>query len=105
MKDLHLAVEEAVVNIINYAYGDTKGDFEIACASHKDGRFTVEISDTGIPFNILLMPPPDITADIAERRIGGLGVHLIKNLMDEVAYRYEDNRNILTLTISDRSPD
>ncbi len=99
IKDIHLAVEEAVVNIINYAYGDAKGDFQIACSSSDDGRFVIEISDAGIPFNIFSLPEPDMDADIAERTIGGLGVHLIKTLMDEVDYRYEDNKNILTLTV------
>jgi serine/threonine-protein kinase RsbW len=99
MQDIHLAVEEAVVNIINYAYEDSEGDFDITCASHDDGRFTIEISDRGLPFNILSVSPPNMNANITERLIGGLGVHLIKNLMDEVNYRYEGNKNILTLTI------
>jgi len=99
LKDIHFAVEEAVVNIINYAYKDSEGDFDIVCASHDDGRFTIEISDTGIPFNILSVPPPNMNADVTERTIGGLGVHLIKSLMDEVNYRYEGNRNILLLTV------
>lgn len=99
IQDIHLAVEEAVVNIINYAYGDAEGDFEIACAFHRDGSLIIEISDKGRPFNVLSLPGPDMHADIAERTIGGLGVHLIKTLMDEVNYRYEDNKNILTLTI------
>jgi serine/threonine-protein kinase RsbW len=102
MQDIHLAVEEAVVNIITHAYKNAKGDFDIVCTSHDDGRFTVEISDRGTPFNILSAPKPDINADVTERTIGGLGVHLIKSLMDEVNYRYEGNKNVLTLTIRNK---
>ncbi len=100
MTDIHLVVEEAVVNIVNYAYGDAKGDFEIECSCPHAGSLIIEISDKGTPFNIFSLPEPDMNADIAERRIGGLGIHLIKNLTDKVDYRYEDNKNILTLTIS-----
>jgi len=105
MQDVHLAVEEAVVNIIHHAYAGGRGDFEIACFSRRDGSLIIEISDKGPPFNVLSAPEPDMDADIAERKIGGLGIHLIKKLMDEVDYRYEDYRNILTLTVSNKRPD
>ena len=95
--EIELATEEALVNIFNYAYKETKGDVEIICKPDDDKRFIIEIVDTGIPFNVLSVTAPDISADISERQLGGLGVFLIKEFMDAVLYRYEDNKNILTL--------
>jgi len=65
-------------------------------------RFIIELVDTGIPLNILSVAAPDITVDISERLIGGLGVFLIKKFMDAVQYRHEGNKNILSL-IMDKS--
>ncbi len=56
-----------------------------------------EISDDGVAFDPLKVPPPDLTADLESRPIGGLGVHFVKTLMDEVAYRREGDRNVLTM--------
>jgi len=97
--EIELATEEALVNIFNYAYKETNGDVEITCKLDDGKRFIIEIVDTGIPFNILSVEAPDTTADVSERRIGGLGVFLIKEFMDEVQYRHEGNKNILSLII------
>jgi serine/threonine-protein kinase RsbW len=56
-----------------------------------------EVFDDGIAFDPLKVPPPDLTADLGSRPIGGLGVHFVKTLMDEVAYRRDGNRNVLTM--------
>jgi len=97
--EIELATEEALVNIFNYSYKEKKGDVEIICKLDDTNRFIIEIVDTGIPFNVLSVSAPDISADISERQLGGLGVHLIKNFMDEVHYRHEGNKNILNLII------
>ncbi len=97
--EIELATEEALVNIFNYAYRETKGDVEIIFKLDDNKRFIIEIVDTGIPFNVLSVAAPDIYADISERQLGGLGVFLIKEVMDAVHYRYEDNKNILTLIV------
>jgi anti-sigma regulatory factor (Ser/Thr protein kinase) len=94
---IELATEEALVNIFKYAYKETKGDVEIICKLDDNKRFIIEIVDTGIAFNVLSVTAPDISADISERQLGGLGVFLIKEVMDAVLYRYEDNKNILAL--------
>ena len=62
-----------------------------------DGVVMAEISDDGRAFDPLQVPPPDLDADLELRPIGGLGVHFMKTLMDEVAYRREGGRNILTM--------
>jgi serine/threonine-protein kinase RsbW len=91
-----LALEEALVNICTHAYPEGPGEVEIACRLEGD-RFEVEIADTGIPFDLTALPDPDLGAGVAERPVGGLGVFLMKRMMDEVRYRREGVRNILTL--------
>lgn len=97
LNGIRLASEEALVNVINYAYPDKQGSMEIAYDSKDDKRLVVEIIDWGIPFNPLLMPEPDIESPVERRKIGGLGIYLARSIMDEVSYRREEDRNILTL--------
>jgi anti-sigma regulatory factor (Ser/Thr protein kinase) len=59
----------------------------------------IEIIDSGMPFDMTSLPNPDITSDISERKIGGVGVFLIKKMVDEVQYRRENDQNILSLII------
>jgi serine/threonine-protein kinase RsbW len=101
---IELGVEEAFVNICKYAYRNQEGDVEIKCILD-DGRFTIEITDAGIPFDINSLPDPDITQDISERKTGGLGVFFIKKMADNVRYRREDNKNILTIVIAQAKPE
>ena len=92
---LNLVLEELGVNIVNYS-GAT-GDIEISLASD-DERVTVEISDDGRPFNPLLdQETPDISAPLDDRPVGGLGIHLVRSMMDEMRYRRDGDRNRLTL--------
>jgi serine/threonine-protein kinase RsbW len=95
---IELAVEEALVNVFRYAYPESPGDVEMVCRSEGE-RFAVEIIDSGIPFDATAMPVPDMTEGDQEREPGGLGIFLMKKMMDEVQYRREKDRNILTLTI------
>jgi serine/threonine-protein kinase RsbW len=96
---LELATDEALVNIFNYAYQDYGGDVEISCMIDRDGQFVVEISDSGIPFNMLDAPDPELSPDIDKRKIGGLGIFMIKKFMDDVQYRRESGKNYLTLKV------
>ncbi len=97
--ELELSLEEALVNIIRYAYPDGNGDMEISCIPGGQDQFVVEISDTGIPFDILSAGEPDVTADIEDRKIGGLGIYFIRRLMDDVTYVRKSGKNILRLTV------
>ena len=98
ISEIELAAEESLVNIINYSYPERPGEVEVTCQA--DGpSLIIEMIDTGIPFDVTSLPDPDITADIDDRKIGGLGVFLLKKVMDEVNYRREKNRNILSLTV------
>lgn len=95
--EIELAVEEALVNIFNYAYPDGEGQVEMRCAVEAGNRFVVEIRDEGIPFDGLARPDPDTTAGIEDRKIGGLGVFFIKKVADEVKYSRTDGMNVLTI--------
>lgn len=95
---LRLSIEETVENIVQYAYKDSIGWMEVETnLDDKALMLTVTLKDAGKPFNPLEMPDPDITLSVEEREIGGLGIYLCKQLMDEVTYRYEDGCNILTM--------
>lgn len=95
---LLIAVEEAFVNVCHYAYPRGTGDVEVTCCFEEDS-FVVEIADQGLTFDILSIPDPDTTIAISEREVGGLGVHLIRTLTDEVTSRRENGRNILRIVL------
>ena len=93
----NLVVEELGLNVINHAYRGQSGEFEIIITSEEQA-ITVEIIDNGPPFNMLQDAPlPDVEAEIEERPVGGLGIHLVKTMMDELYYKRDQERNHLTL--------
>lgn len=94
--DTQLAVEEAVTNVIVHGYAGTCGQILITCRTTHN-LAEVQIRDWAPPFNPMSIPEPDVTEEIEKRQIGGLGVFLIRRVMDEVIYRYEDGNNILVL--------
>ena len=96
---IELSIEEVLVNIINHAYKGNPGNAEITCGLDDHERLIIQIVDTGLSFNFAALDEPDIAAGIEDRKTGGLGVFLIKKLMDDVHYRRENGRNILTLTV------
>jgi serine/threonine-protein kinase RsbW len=94
--DTQLAVEEAITNIIMHGYKGRTGTILISCrATH--GLVEVQIEDNGVPFDPLSVPEPDLTGNVEDRHIGGLGIFLIRQVMDEIVYRFENGKNILTL--------
>ena len=94
---LNLAIEEAVVNVMNYAYPEgTVGYVDIE-AEADDHFVTFVISDTGKPFDPTQKDEVNTELSVEDRPIGGLGIHLVRRMMDEISYRYADHRNILTL--------
>ncbi|MFA5332701.1 MAG: ATP-binding protein [Methanoregula sp.] len=94
--DLQLAVEEAITNSVLHGYNGMPGTLAIRCRAGQD-EVVVEIADSAPQFDPLSLPPPDLSEDIREREIGGLGVFLIRKVTDSVTYRYEDAHNVLTL--------
>ncbi|MBA4393854.1 MAG: ATP-binding protein [Desulfobacca sp.] len=100
INEIELVAEEALVNIFNYAYREKEGEVEVICRTDQGRPLIIEIIDSGLPFNPLSKEDPDLKLDIAERKIGGLGVYLMKTLMDQVHYQREDDKNILTLIVN-----
>ncbi len=95
--NMNLALEEAVVNVMNYAYPEgTIGDILIEAAT-TETQLVFTIKDSGTPFDPTQVEDPDTTLSIEDRPIGGLGIFLVKQLMDSVTYNYTDGFNILTL--------
>ena len=92
-----LAIEEIFVNVAHYAYKGAKGDFEIDLA-FKDDTVVITIEDSGVEFNPLAKEDPDIHLSAEDRKIGGLGIFMVKKIMDSVEYKRENDKNILTLT-------
>ena len=94
---INLALEEAVSNVINYAYPTgTKGDITIEAKSNGEKMFFI-ISDTGTPFDPTARPAVDTTLSAEDREIGGLGIHLIRKIMDHINYERTDGHNVFTL--------
>ena len=83
--DVKLAVEEACTNVIEHGYGEQGGPIDLVIRGDDD-EIVVSIRDRAQPFSPDDAPPPDLTSDWADREIGGLGWHLIKRLMDRLAY-------------------
>ncbi|MDR0331417.1 MAG: ATP-binding protein [Chitinispirillales bacterium] len=90
-----MAVEEVFVNIAHYAYHPEVGGAVVRVCVN--GDVTIEFEDKGKPYNPLDKDDPNITATAKEREVGGLGIYLVKRLMDSVEYRRGDNKNILTM--------
>ena len=94
---IELALEEMFVNIANYAYEGKPGKADIIFSCN-DGVAEITLSDSGKPYDPLKKADPDITLSAEERKIGGLGIFLVKKNMDSVTYKYEDGKNIFTMS-------
>ncbi len=96
---IDVAVEEIFVNIVSYAYGPEGGTATIQVStSENPDAVSVTFIDSGMPYNPLAKKDPDVTLPASKRKIGGLGIYMVKKSMDDVTYVYENNRNILTIT-------
>lgn len=106
---IHLISEEIILNIIKYAYPEKTGDIEIKYEFKPNGNpdaegkverkaeMMIRISDQGIPFNPLEKDEPDISAPVDQRDIGGLGIFMVRNLVDHLSYERQNNQNVLIL--------
>jgi len=109
----HLVSEEIILNIIKYAYPEKTGDIEIKYEFKPKGNpeaeqgtggeverkaeMMIRISDQGIPFNPLEKDKPDISVPVDQRDIGGLGIFMVRNLVDHLSYERQNNQNVLIL--------
>ena len=95
---MNLAMEEAVVNVMNYAYPiGEKGEIAIETTTD-NGMLNFVIKDSGTPFDPTAKEDADTTLSAEERPIGGLGIFLVKQIMDNVSYEYKEGKNVLTLS-------
>ena len=93
---LDMCAEEIFANVAFYAYPEEKGDIEVQL-ENTGNKIILEFKDSGTAYNPLERPDPDITLPPEERPLGGLGIFMIKEMADEISYKREDDKNILTL--------
>ncbi len=94
---IELAVDEIFTNICMYAYNPGTGKMTIRVETEEPGILKLTFIDSGIPYNPLDKEDPDTTLSAEDRKIGGLGIYLVKKSMDEMHYERRDGKNILTL--------
>lgn len=92
---LRLCVEEVAENIASYAY--PKGGWAEVKTEIVGDELRITFRDAGVPFDPLAKPDPDVTLGIQERSIGGLGIFICKQMMDDIRYKYEDGCNVLSM--------
>jgi serine/threonine-protein kinase RsbW len=98
-----VASEEVFINIVDHGYGQNGGTLTLRL-SRAGGRVRMTYIDAGVPFNPLELPAPDIDLPLDRRRAGGLGLMIVRKLMDSVAYERRDGKNHLTLVKTVRQP-
>jgi sigma-B regulation protein RsbU (phosphoserine phosphatase) len=96
-RQVDLVLDELLNNTISYAFGDEEAHEIEVEIELKSGRLVLTIKDDGIPFNPFVGPEPDTSLSVGERDIGGLGIHLVRNVMDEVSYNRRTDRNVVIL--------
>jgi serine/threonine-protein kinase RsbW len=97
LSDLNVALDEILNNTINYGYADDKRHEIVVSLSLARGELVAEVQDDAMAFNPLKAPTPDLSAGLHDRRLGGIGVHLVRSLMDNVEYAREGESNRLRL--------
>jgi serine/threonine-protein kinase RsbW len=95
---VNLALDELVTNAILYGYDSSEGQQILVRVETDGSRLVAKVEDGGREFDPLAHPMPDLNAPLEERQLGGLGVHLVRSLMDQVEYRREGTKNVLTIS-------
>ena len=95
---INIAIDELYGNIASYAYGEVSGEVTVIIdRDSTPGAVSISFQDEGKPFNPLESGEPDVTLSARERKVGGLGIFLVRKSMDDVLYEYRDGKNILTI--------
>jgi len=98
LKRMEVALEEALVNIIRHAYKEKEGSIELTFTDYPRDHIEIRIKDHGPPFNPLENgQPPDSSLPLEQREVGGLGISLIKQIVDELSYMRKGEENVLIL--------
>jgi len=93
---VELVLEEVLTNVIHYSYPEETGEVEVGCAIEGNEKFCFCVTDWGIAFNPLERPDPELCEDVSERHVGGLGIYLVRHLVDELCYHRQEGGNTLT---------
>ncbi len=96
-QDIHLALEEIFSNIVFYGFHDQDEHQIVISLSLRNNTLVLEIKDDGIPFNPLESKMPDLDIPIEERKTGDMGIHIVRELVDEIEYFRKQNKNILVI--------
>jgi anti-sigma regulatory factor (Ser/Thr protein kinase) len=96
--EINLALDELFTNIISYGFPDQAEHFIRVRVTADPATLTVTVEDDGVAFNPIERKTPDMSCTLDECRIGGLGIHLMKNLINKITYRRCGDKNVLTLT-------
>jgi len=100
-----LATDEACTNIIEHAYaGRDDGEIQVSCQVIED-RFVIQFRDHGQPFDPNLIKTPDLTTELSQRPVGGLGLHFMRSLMDDVHFKFDHREGNTLIMVKRLSPD
>ena len=94
---IDIAIDELFGNIAHYAYGKDTGEATVRVEVTEEQSVIITFIDSGIPYNPLEKPDPDVAQSLEERQIGGLGIFMVKKSMDDITYEYKDGQNILRI--------
>ncbi|WP_291322869.1 ATP-binding protein [Desulfonatronospira sp.] len=98
LQKVELVLEETLLNIICYAYPHNhEGSIQLGCCLPGPGELYIRIVDSGIAFDPLSRPDPDVGQPMQDREVGGLGIHLVRRMADRVEYQRKDEMNILDI--------
>jgi len=96
---MSVILDDVLRNVISHAYPEGgRHDIEVRIEC-RDGRVITTVTDDGITFNPLLRPAPDTSLSLEDRQVGGLGIHVVRQMADEISYRRRGDKNELTLTV------
>ena len=96
--EINVAVEEIFVNIASYAYDKDPGPAAVVAEVLRDPlSLAVSFKDSGVPYDPLSKEDPDLSIPLKDRKRGGLGIYMVKNMVDDISYEYRDGMNILTI--------
>ena len=94
---INLALDELFTNIVSYGFPDNGPQWISVTLSHDNSTICVRLEDTGMPFDPANAETPDPITEIEDCKVGGLGLHLVSKIMDEITYKRRDKKNIITL--------
>jgi len=95
---INLAVDELFTNIVKYGFADNNLHYIAVTLSHRDGKISIRVEDNGIPFDPAAKQTSELKDQIENCKIGGLGLHLVKKIMDDIVYERREEKNVITLT-------